>query len=182
MDESAPTAVAALETLFREHGAPLVLKSDNGSAFIAKETQRLLDNWRIWHLRSPPEWPEYNGAFEAGIGSMKTRTHHESSRGGHSGEWTCDDVEAARLQANQTGRPMGLHGPTPQEAWDRRIRVTLRQRRSFAAAVRELEAKARREQGLPVGSLLNSAAQAAVWRIAIPRALAGCGFLEFRRP
>src|SRR5271163_2251456 len=49
MDESAATAVAALGTLFRQHGAPLVLKSDNGSAFIAKETQRLLAKWHIWH-------------------------------------------------------------------------------------------------------------------------------------
>jgi len=34
-DETARTAMAGLEALFRQHGPPLVLKSDNGSAFIA---------------------------------------------------------------------------------------------------------------------------------------------------
>src|SRR5262249_5982351 len=100
-DQTAGTAIARLEALFREHGAPLVLKSDNGSAFIAEDLATLLAQWQVWHLRSPREWPEYNGACEAGIGSMKTRTHHEATRRGMPGQWSSDDVEAARLQANQ---------------------------------------------------------------------------------
>ena len=79
-DETARTAIAGLEALFRQHGAPLVLKSDNGSAFIAGAFAKFLVRWRVWHLRSPPECPEYNGACEAGIGSMKTRTYHEAAR------------------------------------------------------------------------------------------------------
>ena len=35
---NAATVTAAYEELFREHGAPLVMKSDNGSGFIAVET------------------------------------------------------------------------------------------------------------------------------------------------
>ena len=70
-DETARTAIAGLKSLFREHGPPLVLKSDNGSAFIAEAFARFLKRWRVWHLRSPPGCPEYNGACEAGIGSMK---------------------------------------------------------------------------------------------------------------
>jgi hypothetical protein len=44
-DEAAPTAAAALAALFREHGPPLVLKSDNGSAFVAAEVEALLAAW-----------------------------------------------------------------------------------------------------------------------------------------
>ena len=49
----------------------------------------------------------YNGSCEAGIGSMKTRTHHQSVRGEHAGDWTCADAEAARQEANETARPWG---------------------------------------------------------------------------
>jgi transposase len=173
-DESARTAIAALAMLFRQHGPPLVLKSDNGSAFIAKETQRLLDEWRVWHLRSPPEWPEYNGACEAGIGSMKTRTHHESSRLGHPGEWTCEDVEAARLQANETARPGGLHGPTPVEAWRQHRRISAKERMVFAKIVNRHEQEALAGQH-------DSGQLATIRRAAIGHALAAGGLLEYRR-
>jgi hypothetical protein len=169
------TAITALEMLFHQYGPPLVLKSDNGSAFIAGETQRLLDEWRVWHLRSPPEWPEYNGACEAGIGSMKTRTHHESSRLGHPGEWTCEDVEAAKLQANETARPWGLHGPTPAEAWRQRRRISAKERTVFAkiANQREQEAFAA-EQGIAQVASIRRTAIAQAPRVA-------CGLLEYRR-
>jgi transposase InsO family protein len=173
-DESARTAVDALELLFRQHGPPLVLKSDNGSAFIAHETQRLLDRWRVWPLRSPPEWPEYNGACEAGIGSMKTRTHHEASRCGRPGAWTCEDVEAARLQANETARPRGLYGPTPEEAWRQRKAISAKDRTVFAETAKRQEQDASRvEQGNAHG--------AGIRRAAITQALVACGLLEYRR-
>jgi hypothetical protein len=78
-----------LVALFRAHGAPLVLEADNASAFIAGLTQKLLADWQVWHLRSP-DIPEYSGACEAGIGSMKTRTHNLADRGGRASPWNCD--------------------------------------------------------------------------------------------
>lgn len=84
-DQTAQTTIAALEAMFRQHGPPLVLKSDNGSAFIAELTAKCLERWRVTNLRSPPEYPEYNGACEAGIGSMKSRTHHQAARRGTPG-------------------------------------------------------------------------------------------------
>jgi hypothetical protein len=53
---------------------PLVLKSHNGSSFIADEMRRFLDGWQVRPLFSPPYTPEYNGAIEAGNGALKTRT------------------------------------------------------------------------------------------------------------
>jgi transposase InsO family protein len=179
-DESAQTAVAALESLFREHGAPLVLKSDNGSAFLATELEELLRRWEVWQLFSPPRLPRYNGSCEAGIGSMKTRTHHQAARLARAGQWTCDDVEAARLQANETARPWGLQGPVPEESWQARQPFKPEERRSFGQSVPQREHQARQEQGYALEIPLERMAQAAVNRVALQRALVAHGLLRFR--
>jgi transposase InsO family protein len=57
----------------------LAIKGDNGSALIAQETRAMLKAEGIWLLLSPPGTPEYNGACEAGIGSLMTRVNYESS-------------------------------------------------------------------------------------------------------
>ena len=41
------------------------------------------------------------GACEAVIGSLKSRAHHKLARNDRPGEWTCDNVEAARVMANE---------------------------------------------------------------------------------
>jgi transposase InsO family protein len=177
-DESAETAVAALLALFREHAAPLVLKSDNGSAFISTEFAALLAEWGVWPLFSPPRLPRYNGSCEAGIGSMRTRTHHRAAAQGRAGAWTCDDAEAARQEANLTARPTGPNGPTPEEAWRGRRAITAAERAAFAAAVQREQEITRQEQGYALDAALDQMAQAAVDRVALRRALVGYGLLE----
>jgi Integrase core domain len=177
-DESATQAVLALEGLFRAHGSPLVLKSDNGSAFISGELATLLQGWQVWQLYSPPRMPRYNGSCEAGIGSMKTRTHHHAARNGRPGEWTCDDAEVARLEANQTARPRRLFGTTPEEAWLGRPTAP-GLRAAFATTVRRRETDARLEQGFPADGPLPPLLQAAVIRTALRRSLAEHGLLEY---
>ena len=59
--------------VFAEHGPPLVLKSDNGSHFTGGNFPDLLAAHRVEHLLSPPYWPRYNGAVEAGIHALKDR-------------------------------------------------------------------------------------------------------------
>jgi transposase InsO family protein len=178
-DESARTARDALEPLFARHGAPLVLKSDNGSAFLGEEFGALLAARQVGQLLSPPRTPQYNGSCEAGIGSMKARTHHEAARAGRPGEWTCDDAEAARLQANQTARPWGPRGPTPDEAWQGRRPISAQERAAFWDTVRRRESEARQEQGCPPGAELDPVTQAAVGRVALRRALVAHGLLAF---
>ena len=82
-------------------------------------------------LLSPPRTPWYNGAIEAGIGSLRTRVHHEAARHGRPALWTCDDLEAARRQANRTARPWGHHSPTPHDVWTQRQPITIAERQAF---------------------------------------------------
>jgi transposase InsO family protein len=127
-----------LTGLFAVYGAPLVLKSDNGYPFGAGAIQALLASAGVIPLFSPPYWPRYNGAIEAGIGSLKTRTERQAARHDHPGEWTHDDVAAAREEANSTARPRGPAGPTPQEMWRTRRRLTTPERALFQEAVDRL--------------------------------------------
>jgi transposase InsO family protein len=179
--ETAQETVAALRALFVEHGPPLVVKSDNGSALVADEVERFLERRGVCHLLSPPRLPSYNGACEAGIGSLKTRAHHESARNDRPGEWTCDDVEGARLMANETARPGGFHAPTPNERWRIRLLVSVQEREAFRATVEALRADARNELGCLPGIAIGTASRAAVDRRAITRALVARGILKFRR-
>jgi transposase InsO family protein len=179
-----PTAAAtaeALAGLFAVLGPPLVLKSDNGSAFGAPAVATLLHNFGVLSLFSPPHTPSYNGAIEAGIGSLKARTAAHAARHGRPGCWTWDDLAAARLEANATARPRGLTGPTPDEAWAARASIPVGDRVSFAELVEDHRWTARRELVLPPSGPLPVMTGRAVDRIAIRRALVDRGVLLFSR-
>jgi transposase InsO family protein len=151
-EATAAATVDALLWLFTIYGAPLVLKMDNGSPFVAQATQALLALWQVIPLYSPPRRPQYNGAIEAGIGALKARTHYQAARHGRPGVWTVADTEAAREEANTLGRPWGAHGPTPAERWAQRCPVPAPERHGFAATVARLEEEAMRAAS-PAGAL-----------------------------
>jgi transposase InsO family protein len=160
---------------FVRHGASLVLKADNGSAFIAEATKDFLSPVGVNLLFSPPHTPRYNGSIEAGIGSLKTRTEGHATRGGHPGYWTCDDVAAAEPEANATARPQGETGPMPNELWDRRRWNTAQERGLFQSAVQ----RQRDQLGPKVD--LSSKEERRMQREAIRRALVEHGILLFSR-
>jgi hypothetical protein len=60
----------------------------------------------IWLLLSPPGTPEYNGACEAGIGSLTTRANHESFRNDCPGE--CPVAERHLFAMQTMPRATGL--------------------------------------------------------------------------
>jgi hypothetical protein len=128
--ESAFTAVQAFRELFRVYGAPLVLKADNGSAFIAQPFLDLLASFTVASLFSPPGTPEYNGSVEAGNGSLKTHARWEAWHRGRT-IWTSDDLEAACLSANSFARPWGPAGPSPDQRWASRPPITPAERTRF---------------------------------------------------
>ena len=140
-DQTAPPTAAVLKSLIDEHGPPLVVKSDNGSAFKDQRMQELLAAHDIAWLPSPPRTPCYNGGCEAGNHSMRTRTDHFAER---AGGWTSECLDAARHQANELTRPDGYLGPTPSQRWSARTPISAAQREEFKAAL------ARHEQAVVV--------------------------------
>jgi transposase len=178
--KDAATTDLVLEARYREHGAPLVQKADGG--FAAKSTRSLLQRWGVFLLLSPPHLPRYNGSIEAGICSMIARTDHHAASSGRPGEWSCEDLEAARLEANETGRPWGSHGPTPDEAWNDRRSVSAEERRAFEGAVRK---HAHWWRKVVVGSKqreeVTQADEDAVTRYAVTAALKDLGYLKAGR-
>jgi transposase InsO family protein len=175
---TAAETLAALASLFALHGAPLVVKTDNGSAFGARGILEFLDKAGVLPLFSPPYWPRYNGAIEAGIGSLKTRTEQHASRRGRLGQWTWDDVECARLQANATARPHGATGPTPDKAWSWRHPLSGEERVLFHEAVERHHQLARAEVDYPSEGVQE---QRALHRLAIRRALEEHAYLLYSR-
>jgi transposase InsO family protein len=179
--ETAAEVVNALASLFVLYGPPLVLKSDNGSAFIAEATQALLAGAAVIPLFSPAYTPQYNGSVEAGIGSLKTRTERHAARNGHPGDWTGDDAAAAQAEANALAHPHGERGPTPDAAWSSRHRLTAADRALFQAAVTRLRDEESARAGLATEGSPNSTAERRAARVAIRRALVERGYLLFSR-
>jgi transposase-like protein len=180
-DVGAESTIAVLASLFWEHGPPLVLKSDNGSAFIAGDTGDLLATWGILHLRNPRATPQYNGSCEAAGGSHKNITEDQAALAAHPGRWTSEDLQRARMIRNRLGRPWGHRGPTPEEVWQRRKPITPPQRSQLQTTVDRYRQEERTQKGIPDEAVLGNAAQASVDRVAISRALKQHGYLSVTR-
>jgi transposase InsO family protein len=128
-----PTASAVcdlLRALCAITDAPLVLKVDNGAAFVSRELRDWARRCGTQLLYSPPCCPRYNGAIEASIASITTRAHHAAAAADHPESWTCDDVEAARASANAVVRRPS--GRTAETSWRTASRITAVERRRFA--------------------------------------------------
>jgi putative transposase len=171
----------ALADLFARHGAPLVLKSDNGSPFTCGEVRALLAEHEVVALYSPPYWPRYNGAIEAGIGALKDRTACRAARAGHAGVWTWDDLADARAEANATARPWCESSVSPDEVWSARAPITADERAAFGAAVAVARPARAREVGTCADEEVGVTSEASVARSAIELALTQRGYLQYRR-
>jgi transposase InsO family protein/transposase-like protein len=180
-DLTSATVQSELRLLFTVYGAPLVLKSDNGSAFRAEEQKRFLRPWQVWPLYSPPGQPGYNGAIEASIGSLKRRTEFEAYRQGHAGQWGAADLEAARELANESGGSRVPEGASPRGAWEGRRPPSQGERDRFAQAVRQDEEVVRREEGIDPAAALEHYEQAALHRRVLTQVLVEHGLLTITR-
>jgi transposase InsO family protein len=188
-DESAPTACAVLARLFREHGAPLVLKVDNGAAFRSAQLQELLARHGVAGLYSPAYTPSYNGVAEAGVGAMKGRTEAQALARGAAGEWTWEDAEAARQEANAACVGRRETSPTRAAVWAARAPLAAEARAAFQAEVqRQQEAKSLAmateavvtEAGASGDEARGSEVdKACPWRVALRRALVALAYLVF---
>jgi len=125
--------------------------------------------------------PRYNGACEAGIGSLQVRTDHLAALNDRPGRWTSDDLEGARLQANRTARPWGANGPTREERWNGRRQLTPEERERFRRFLAISRERVRAEAGYLPGIEQSKVIEASLERKAVARALRACGYLEVRR-
>ncbi len=128
---AAEHAIPIVESLMQAHGAPLVLKSDNGSAFISDDWSRLLRHWHVTALYSPARHPQFNGSIESGIGAMKVRTEMLSITHGRGGSWTEQVMQAARYQANHLHRSERDPHRSAFQRWHNRQSITDKERAEF---------------------------------------------------
>jgi transposase InsO family protein len=170
------TAVKLLRSLFKRFPPPLVIKSDNGSHFVNFDMLVLLQSLDITLLLSPPYYPPYNGACEAGIGAIKTRIHHRAARDGDPTRWTLEQVEAARCEGNYHDWAGG--DTTPNDKWMSAAPTSDLERKRFKASVdsaifrrRDQAARLKLDRPTPLHTLI---------RRGIADALVGGGYVQYR--
>jgi transposase InsO family protein len=179
--ENAATVIDALTDLFTTHGAPLVVKCDNGPAFRADATKGLLRDWSIFALYSPAYCASYNGACERANRTLKELTEHLADGAGRPCFWTSDDLMAARLRANRLTRPWGAAGPTPEESWGNRRNLFLDERPIMWQHLKSGIAAERDKRGIDASAALPHYTQTEIERIVAQPVLEALGLLRVTR-
>jgi transposase InsO family protein len=183
---TAEVVIANLHQLFHQHDAPLVLKSDNGSPFIAQQTRDFCACHAVMNLLSPPLTPQYNGSIEAAGGQLKARAALLAQQ--HACDTCSSDIlEAARLHANAFNRPWGTAGPTPDQRWHQRQPISHQQRHSLANLINQknfdiTQSIQRQRSQKGINPEFSAADRATVARTATRQALVELGYLQIRRP
>ncbi len=168
-----------LRDLFIEYGAPLVLKTDNGSHFTAGIVGELLAEDDVQQLLSPTYFPQYNGAIESGMNVLKPRLYTVADDPHNT---TQADLDRARFFSNEW--PCERRRTSANERWEAGHRPVLPDdRTAFRAAVAAERTRYLAELDETSRDLLetNQKARATVARRALERALAERGYLKVRR-
>jgi transposase InsO family protein len=160
--ERAKSVIAVLTRLIALYGAPLVLKADNGSGFIAKKLARFCRRHGITLMHSPVRRPRWNGTCEVSGRWAKVRTVAAANRRG-SPEVLCQaDLDSA----------VTFTGTMP------RIDDALRQR--FVAIVAEQLAAVAAQWGLAHEDHPQDHVRRSLGRVAARRALLLCHILTIK--
>ena len=141
--QTAENVELVLAELFHLHGAPLVIKSDNGSEFVNEVITRLMARYGTTHLLSPAYFPEYNGACEAGGGALMTRALEVAATVGQPGILTIDALETGRKVGNSVPRRGGRSSANSE--WLSRQPISDTERKDFQQSVREKSHSTREE-------------------------------------
>lgn len=157
--ERAAAVEAVLAELFVRHGAPLVLKLDNGPGFIARRLRDFCRRYGVTLLHSPVRRPRWNGACEVSVRWAKSRADVAWRARGAQGDLVQADLDAA---VNFTG--------TMQPVDD-----ALRER--FLDVVAEQLAIAAAERGLVIARVSQDDVRRSLGRVAVRRALLLCHIL-----
>ena len=179
--EEATTVAEALSDLFAEYGPPLVMKCDNGPAFRAHLTKRLLLSRDVFTLYSPPYCARYNGGCERANRTLKELTGHVADHAGRRDFWQSDDLLVARLRANRLTRPWGATGPTPQESWEARDTRSLDKRENMWQHLSSEIATVMDQRMIDPTVVLSHYIQTEIERIAAQPVLEQLGLLHITR-
>lgn len=173
----ARSIAAQLGQLFAQHGAPLVLKRDNGSNLVSGEVEDVLDAFGVIALNSPRHYPGYNGAIEYAQRELKARVGDLTSHG--------MALESAVAESpsllNAITRPC-LGGLTAAQVFypERhpfQSQFTLQRRKEIKRSIAHL-ADAIRDRMQTCGHQ----AQGTAWRRAVEQWLVENGMLTVRQP
>lgn len=156
--ERASAVIALLEQLVQRHGAPLVLKADNGSAFIAACVAIFCRRHGITLMHSPVRRPRWNGTCEVSGRWAKARAQAAAARRG-SVALCQQDLDAA----------VTIDGPLPALADELRARF----QRVYDGQLANLV----REQGVARTEPLPDHLLRSLGRVAARRALQICHIL-----
>jgi len=117
-----------LEALIRQHGAPLILKRDNGGSMCHRAIDAVLARHLIIPLNSPPHYPPYNGSIEQTAGELKAWLATHPARAGRDRRL---QIELAAHELNHQRRDclrgkiaceVLAHGRAAMRQWTRRKR------------------------------------------------------------
>jgi len=129
-------------------------------------------------LYSPPACSGYNGAIEAALGPLTTRTAARATEQGHGDRWEPPELEAAQTAANAS-HPRPLNGRTPTDVWQAPTPLAMLERVIFALTADRQRFRVREELGIDQDEPLDHWRQSAVDRTALERALVEHGHLLF---
>jgi hypothetical protein len=178
--ESSAEVALVLASLFAAHGPPLVMKMDNGAAFVSERTVALLRVSDVMPLYSPPRTPQYNGSCEVGNGRIK-RIAEDLRLLDDPEAPLADYVDPALDVMDQQLVGRGARALSRLELWQRRRKLTPELRRELRESYRKHEADRREAQGIAKGAALGHAEQASLDRYAIRDALCEMKLLKIRR-
>lgn len=179
-DATTAETLVVLDRLVQTHGRPLVLKSDNGSAFVSSDFSQWLTAQQIVPLLSPVRMPRFNGACEAGIGAAKRRTEYLAARHGRALDWSANDLDAAQQWANEESYPGGFAAGTPASRFAARLPIHQKERDTLSTIVLQYEQELN-ATACTAGDALTDMLVAAHHRRAVRRALVELGYLDITR-
>ncbi len=169
---------AHLESLFRQHGAPLFLKRDNGSPFNHQQVDEVLARFGVLPLNNPPHFPRYNGGMEKGIRDFKAALQ---SRLQPEAKPLLELSLAAEVTAHELNhRPRRcLKGRTACAVFHddaQRLRWSLRQRQTIFRLLLQ-------RFGAMIGNMANGhhPRPATLWRVAVESWLRCQGLIVIRQ-
>jgi transposase InsO family protein len=127
-----------LREAFDKYGAPLIVKRDGQSIFHEENVEKLLDEYHVINLKSPPRYPEFNGKKERSIRDVKSY-ERAMKKNDREQKTTLEERIAETIHDlnEERPRPM-LGGRTSREVFDA-DQITLIDHKIFHAEVCQLE-------------------------------------------